>query len=114
MSRMRTIVAIAIVGAALSSTAAWSGILPAAQIDPGQTSASPDSNGAWRLISDPITPPIFRIPIGVYDSKRDRMLVIEGGNFIFNDAVTVHSLDFASQRWSAISASGTPPNIQFL
>ena len=114
MSRMQSFVAIASVAAALGWTPAWPGILPVAQVAPEQTSAVLDSNGAWRLISDPDTPPVFRIPVGAYDPRRDRLLVIEGGNFIFNGAVIVHSLDFASQQWSSISANGEPPDIQFL
>jgi hypothetical protein len=112
MSRIQTWVAIATVASVLNSTPAWPGAPSTTQVAPQQTSAALDSNGTWRLISDPDTPPVFRIAVGAYDSRRDRMLVIEGGNIY--GTVKVHSLDFASEHWSSISANGAPPNIKLL
>jgi hypothetical protein len=80
------------------------------------TVAAPLSSGAWRLLSDPgPAPPAFRIPLGVYDPVRHRLIVTEAGNLFGPPPLTLQALDLGPEpRWSTLTTLGTPPLVRFV
>ena len=77
-------------------------------VAPDRTTALLDSAGAWFLLSDPNSPPMLRRPVAAYDSKRHRLLVLEGAYGTGWPAV--YSLDFEPEpHWSTLSVVGPVP-----
>jgi hypothetical protein len=75
---------------------------------PARAATTLDSSGTWVLLSDLHAPPVVARPFGVYDSKRDRLLVLEGAYGTGWPAV--HALDFQPvPHWSTLATEGPTP-----
>jgi len=69
---------------------------------------------SWRLLADsPAFPPTLRVPTGVYDPLRHRVLAIDGD--YIDQPLVVHVFDPAPEpHWSTIAVAGPPPEQRFL
>lgn len=96
-------------------TSAWlfaAGFIAACGILAGIASAS--DTKAWRLISaSPAYPPTLRVPIGVYDPVRHRVLAIDTDYQHQQQVVRVFDPS-PEPHWSTLAVSSTAPEQEYL